>query len=265
MRALLRGPFGAVRAWANEGSTHYDLDHAILGAHPPSFTLAPHLHFINGARATGGGRVLLCSNFHWMIDERGWHGGLLGARDDSPFANDNETLWRNLAAIACAPQLAPPPPPPPPCSADGPRPFFSPVAATVRGLAAELDVSLDGIDLDELGARALRDVEADVRAHWVARQPAPQLSAGGADGGAIARPPLSSLDGYAEHELRARLGVAARMRGDEPPADGHGAGAGAERGGRGGAGVGSLSDCSVEQLRHMLVVSGVVSANSDPA
>ena len=56
---------------------------------------------LEGAPAVGAGRVLLCSNFHWLVDGSGWNGGYLdgGARESSC---DNAALLRNLAAIACA-------------------------------------------------------------------------------------------------------------------------------------------------------------------
>jgi hypothetical protein len=103
-RALLRGPFGAVRAWGNVGDTAYGLDAAVLGAEPSEFRLADRLHWFEGAPAVGAGRVLLCSNFHWLVDGSGWTGGYLdgGAREGSC---DNAALLRNLAAIACAPPL----------------------------------------------------------------------------------------------------------------------------------------------------------------
>lgn len=104
--ALLRGPFGVPRSWANEGSTDYALDPRQLGMASPlevaqRFELAPHLHFINGRPVVGSGRVLLCSNFHWLVDRRGWHGGSLELSGQ----NDNAVLLRNLCAVACAPRL----------------------------------------------------------------------------------------------------------------------------------------------------------------
>jgi hypothetical protein len=100
MRALLHGPFGRVVTWGNEGSTEYELDPHVLGAEPSAFRIFPQLHFINGAPAVGLGRVLLCSNFHWLVGEGAWQGGLLLGPGLS-----NGTLLQNLAAIACAPRL----------------------------------------------------------------------------------------------------------------------------------------------------------------
>lgn len=109
MRALLRGPFGEVSRFDNNGSTAYTFDLAVLnggagvGEGVEALEVTHSLHFINGRSAVGSGHVLLCSNFHWLVDENTWHGGTLLRGGH----NSNAELLRNLAAIACARAISP--------------------------------------------------------------------------------------------------------------------------------------------------------------
>jgi hypothetical protein len=83
------GPFGSVASFTNRGDTNFGLLEGVVN--PPAtpifladrFALAPAL-----------GRVVICSNFHWICDPGGWMGGLFAE-------GENTVLWLNLAAAAC--------------------------------------------------------------------------------------------------------------------------------------------------------------------
>lgn len=109
MRALFRAPFGEVSRFDNNGSTAYTFDLVVLnggegvGEGVEALEVAHSLNFINGRNAVGSGRVLLCSNFHWLVDENTWHGGTLLRGGH----NSNAELLRNLVAIASARAISP--------------------------------------------------------------------------------------------------------------------------------------------------------------
>jgi len=109
---LLMGPFGHVDRFANMGESIFKVLDAALhfGAVPltrpeleqSKSTLVFYPPSIDRAEGvTGKGRVLVCSNYHWIADEAHWGGGLLAFRNRSEPAtfNANRALRPNQALL----------------------------------------------------------------------------------------------------------------------------------------------------------------------
>eukprot|EP01062_Namystynia_karyoxenos_P041938 TRINITY_DN30609_c0_g1_i1.p1 TRINITY_DN30609_c0_g1~~TRINITY_DN30609_c0_g1_i1.p1 ORF type:complete len:391 (+),score=68.24 TRINITY_DN30609_c0_g1_i1:76-1248(+) len=89
----------------NIGETEYDAQVAIESGAAVPLT-APHHEQDQHSRllwfpaACGAGQVLLSSNFHWLADRGGWHGGLFSTNIREGF-NANMVLWHSVCAAAC--------------------------------------------------------------------------------------------------------------------------------------------------------------------
>merc|ERR1711879_763580 len=119
MRMLLTGPFGkpvhfvntgesrfrilegAIRFGAVQLTEHQGDDLATLVFYPP--------RSVAHGGVTGKGRVLVCSNYHWLADAGHWNGGLFayrnrGSQDLQPdqALRPNQALFLNFVAGAVA-------------------------------------------------------------------------------------------------------------------------------------------------------------------
>jgi len=119
MRMLLTGPFGkpvkfvntgessfrilgdAIRFGAVQLTEHSEDDLATLVFYPP--------RSVAHGGVTGKGRVLVCSNYHWLADTGHWNGGLFAYRkrgsqdlDPNEALRPNQALFLNFVAGAVA-------------------------------------------------------------------------------------------------------------------------------------------------------------------
>ena len=95
------GPFGAVRELCNVGeslfhTTHLAYERGAVKLTAGGLDFSTLVYYPPGCEASGEGRVLLCSNYHWLCDGRHWMGGFFGSHEGG------RRLLLNLVAGAVA-------------------------------------------------------------------------------------------------------------------------------------------------------------------
>lgn len=119
-RRILAGPFGKVRELVNLGESEFELrreatqrgavilNRSSSPEHSPQLATLVYYPPCPVARGgvSGNGRVLVCSNYHWLADPEWWNGGLIAWRPDSVEDGEalrpNQTFLLNFIADAVA-------------------------------------------------------------------------------------------------------------------------------------------------------------------